>query len=304
MIVRALLISSAMVKVTNHNYYLDDSLKTILDLMIRRAKKKWDNLLIIDGKERAGKSTLAKSIGYYYAHHHKQEFGLNNIFFDPEDMMAYALKTKRQVLIWDEAAFGGLSSQWQSKIQQKLNQMLMVAGKYEHFYIFIIPSFFKLNWYMAVHRSELLIHVYSADMESRGDFTYFNPQQKCWIYNNNKKSNMYTSPSGRGKFTYKNTDKILDETAYEAKKDDAIMAWAAKDSDKPGSKETQYQLLKYLASKLIDTQILTENLEKTERTVQKWRNITKKYTLLAKYEGIVSSCIGERGEEREDETST
>ena len=67
-----------MALVTDLKYYLDDDLKALLDLCIDRKKKGWDNLLIIDGKERSGKTTLAKAICKYYAHETKKNFNLDN----------------------------------------------------------------------------------------------------------------------------------------------------------------------------------------------------------------------------------
>lgn len=219
-----------MAIVTKHDIYLDDQLKQILDLAVERKRKKFDNLIIIDGGEREGKTTLGKTMGFYYSEELKTKFSLDNLFFDIDEMVEFAINTRDQTIIWDEAALGGLGTQWQDKIQQKLIQMLMVAGKYGHFYIFIIPSFFKLTWYLAVHRSIGLIHVYTPDLLTRGLFTCFNKQQKQWIYSNNKKSGMYTKPTFNGRFTLKNTNKIWNEEAYEAKKDAAIKKYLSEAS--------------------------------------------------------------------------
>jgi len=219
--------------VTDLQYYMDGGIVALMDLCIKHAKHKWDNVIIIDGPERSGKSTLAKSMGYYYAYITGKKFGLHNVFFDPEEMLQYTVKKEEKVIIWDEAAFGGLSTQWQTKIQQKLNSMLMVTGKYRHFYIFIIPSFFRMNRYLAIDRSIALVHVYTPDLLKRGLFVCLNKEQKTWIYNNNRKSEMYgKSPSFRGRFTLKNTEKILSDTDYDEKKDKAILKYLDKSQEK------------------------------------------------------------------------
>ncbi len=234
-----------MVKVTDKDLYLNQNLKSLLDLLIKRKDRKWDNVIIIDGKERSGKSTLAKAIAYYYAHTIGKQFTVDNIFFSPEDMLNYATSTEEQVIIWDEAAMGGLSTQWQNQIQQKLTTMLMVTGKYRHFYIFIIPSFFRLSRYLAIDRSIALLHVYSPDMLARGGFFCLNESEKTWVYNQNRKSETYGKNSSfNGSFTFKNTDKIVDEIAYEKKKDAAIQNELHKHGDKSEKKlhELQYKI--------------------------------------------------------------
>lgn len=211
-----------MTKVGELEVYLHRDLNEVIDVCVERYHKKWDNLIIIDGMERAGKTTLAKEIGYAYAAKLGKKISLANVFFNPDDIIEFAKNTRGQVIIWDEAAFGGMNTQWQNKVQQKLVQMLMVAGKYQHFFIFIIPSFFKLAWYLAVHRSIALIHVYSPDLISRGDFALFNVKQKKWIYNQCRKSETYPDPTFVGDFTIGQSVHIWNDDEYEAKKDEAI----------------------------------------------------------------------------------
>lgn len=230
----------------NHN------LRDFLDLCYKREKKKWDNCIVIDGKERAGKSTLAKAMAYYYASISGKEFSVDNIFFNPEKMMEFAVKTRGQILVWDEAAFGGQAVHWQNKLQQQINTMMMVAGKYCHFYIFIIPSFFRLNRYLALDRSCALIHVYSPDLLARGNFLCLNELQKTWVYNNNRKSESYGKNfSFNGSFTLKNTQDIVDDVAYEAKKDKAIkdMVVVEKDKHKEKMEKAQIALINELGVK-------------------------------------------------------
>lgn len=273
--------------VTDKKYYLDNNLKDLLDLCVTRQKKKWDNVIIVDGKERSGKTTLATAMAYYFAHETGKKFSLNNVFFDPEKMLEYAIDSEEQVIIWDEAAFGGLSSQWQNKVQQKLNSMLMVTGKYRHTYFFIIPSFFRLNKYLAIDRSLGLIHVYSPDLLTRGYFSCYNEMQKTWIYNNNKKSETYgKSISFRGKFTLKNIkDTIISEEGYEDKKDRAIKSYLAKVGDKTKQKLVELQ---YKIATRIPRDQASQALGITEMTLSNWGklgNFAKELAVLGKLKG-------------------
>ncbi|MEM3154796.1 MAG: hypothetical protein QW165_04520 [Candidatus Woesearchaeota archaeon] len=285
--------------VTDKQFYLDTHLKSVLELCFERWLKKWDNLIIIDGLERAGKTTLGKTSGYYYAwlmskhlREDKVNFSVDNVFFDIDEMIEYANTHRNQVIIWDEAALGGLSLQWQDKIQQKLLQMLMIAGKYGHFYIFIIPSFFKLNWYLAVHRSLCLLHVYSPDKLTRGLFTCLNDRQKQWVYNNNKKSGMYTQPTFEGRFTLKNTQDILNEEAYEAKKDAAIRKYMnAIEENKDSFKVKK---LKWVVANKLNLEEAQKLLNISKSTYFEWKKID--FSMLSNSVGK-SVVLTEKGNE-------
>lgn len=205
------------------DYYIEKDTTIWLEGFIDRIKKKWDNLLLIDGMERSGKTTLAVTLSYYLANKMNKKFTVDNIFFDPEKMIKFATTTREQIIMWDEAAFGGLSSQWHNKVQQKLRIMLMVAGKYNHTYFFIIPSFFELQKYIAVTRSMGLINVTTPDMIQRGFYTVYNRNQKTFIYNHYTKTQWYGHDRCfRGRWLMKNVDKIIDWDIYEDKKDKAI----------------------------------------------------------------------------------
>lgn len=257
-----------MTKIGELEVYLHRDLNEVVDLCVERYKKKWDNVIILDGMERAGKTTLAKEIGYAYAQKVGAKFGLGNVFFNPDDIIEFAKNNRGQVIIWDEAAFGGMNTQWQNKVQQKLVQMLMVAGKYQHFFIFIIPSFFKLTWYLAVHRSIALIHVYSPDLISRGDFALFNTKQKKWIYNQCRKSETYPDPTFVGDFTIGQSVHIWNDDEYEQRKDDAIQSFFMEEELDKAS-DIEKGLRKWFTMNS-DKKEACKWLGMTERTFERW----------------------------------
>lgn len=261
-----------MAKVTELQYYLHNDLKEVLDLCVKRHEKKWDNLLIIDGMERAGKTTLGKTIGHYVSNSIKVPFSLNNAFFDVDALIEYARTNRNKVIIWDEAALGGMGKQWQSKVQQKLVQMLMTCGKYGHFYIFIIPSFFELTWYLAVHRSIALINVYSEDLLTRGNFCLFNINQKKWIYNNNKKSETYGKPTFLGDFTVGNSDKIWNDDEYEKKKDDALATFFSEETPKTKT-DLRVNKLKKHATETLTLKEACKRFDIDPMTYYNWKKI-------------------------------
>ena len=89
-------------------YYMEDRLKTNLDNSVIDAleKKDKDFVLVVDGIEGAGKSTLAFQIGRYV----DPTLDLNRVVFDAESFREAILKAKKgQCIIYDEA-FTGFSS--------------------------------------------------------------------------------------------------------------------------------------------------------------------------------------------------
>jgi hypothetical protein len=217
--------------VTDKKYYLDNLLKAKLDLMIDRMKHGKDNLLLIDGNEGDGKSNIAIELGYYFAHSTNRPFSLENIFFDLDKLIDFAIKTKEQVIIWDEGALGGLAAEWWSKNQKKLLKLLMVARKKKHFWIICIPKFFKLNEYLIIDRSIGLVHVYMRNGIEHGRFTYYSERAKERLYEDWKKThirNYRNYFSAHGSFVLglgtKWCETLIKEKEYDKKKDDAIMS--------------------------------------------------------------------------------
>lgn len=266
-----------MVIVTDKNFYMNHNLKELLDLCKKREEKKWDNCIIIDGKERAGKSTLAKIIGYYYASITNKKFSVDNIYFDPVKLRNDARNTKNQIFVWDEAAIGGEAISWQNKEIQQLNRIMQTCGKYQHFYIFIIPQFHRLHRYLAVERSIALLHVYSPDMLKRGDYLCLNEQQKTWVYNKNKISESYGSNwSFNASWAMKNTENLIDEEAYEKKKDEAI-AMLDKAKDKVSKNDIKLVELQNKIVEALGIDKTKEVLKLSHMTIYNWINKYKEY---------------------------
>jgi hypothetical protein len=206
-------------------YYIDGYLLSNLDAIVQRTISLWDNLIIIDGLERAGKSTLAVTCACYLAVKLKREFNAEKVFFDIEELTRFAQSTREQVIIWDEAVLGGMGQQWASAEQMKLKQLLVTCGKYRHILIFIIPDFTILGKYFAVHRSVALLRVYSPDNISRGYFRFYNDMQKKLLYDLEKKGvyfNHGAHPSFIGRFT--KHEGLIDMKVYEMRKDKAIQS--------------------------------------------------------------------------------
>jgi|SRR6056297_664578 len=241
-------------KVTDKNYNLEDSFVEVVDVFLKRREKKWDHLLLYDGEEGVGKTTCAIHHGYYIAHKLGKRFSHENIFFDPEDMMKFASETEGEVIMWDEAAFGGMSAQWQNQIQQKLVMCLMTARKKRHTWLFLIPQLHTLNFYF-IKRAVGIVHVYSEDDINRGKYVYVGKRRKVQtiipqIMNSSKKRMIsFKKYSWRGAFGKDALiGNLIDEEIYEAAKDAAITKAFSGDSSGNKWKESsiKYHFKLYL----------------------------------------------------------
>ena len=274
-----------MVMVTDQNYYMEPKLKEKLDMMVKRCtgKSKQDNLLIFDGDEGHGKTTLSIQVAYYVAEKAKRKFDVNNVFFDIEAMMKFAMETKDEVILWDEAALAGLSSEWQRKSQKQLIKLVMVARKRRHFWIFNIPKFFKLNEYLVYDRAIGLVHVYARNEVQLGRFVYFTKKNKAKLYEAWRKSRAraYSKTySFRGSFSSR-MEGLIDEEKYDEMKDKAIMS-IGKDDNNFNQKDKKLHRLQYFIAtcELLDRERIMKDLEISERTIQRWRKIPEEHRVI------------------------
>ena len=208
---------------------MDDKLKSKLDLMIKRMSSTDDNIIVIDGDEGQGKSEMAMGICYYVAHKTGRKYDVDNIDFDLDTVIKKAASTKEEIEHFDEAVLGLLTTNWQNKLQQKFNQLVMVARKKKHFMVLCIPKFHRLSQYLIEERSIALVHVYSRNNIEKGRFTYYTKKNKGLLYTDWKKSKTKKYKEHRsfwGTFPIASTKIFTDEQnkAYDDKKDEAILA--------------------------------------------------------------------------------
>jgi len=267
-----------MVKVTDEDYYMDGYLKDALDFCVKRQEKKWDNLLIIDGMEGSGKTTMSWGIGKYWSYKTGKEFSVDNIFFDPDRLMKEATSTKNKVFIWDEAALSGLSMNWQNKIQQKLVKVLMTARSRNHFWIFICPSIFMLNKYIAYDRAFFAINVYSPDNIRRGRFKLFNRKSKNAMldyYRASRKKAYNKFKDFYGSFT-KQYCELVNNNKYEWKKDRAIKRFFSNEKKMSKEKKKLIELQGKVHQASLELDITQKEIGNiigvTPRTIQVWGN--------------------------------
>ena len=183
------------IKGTNIKYYMDDRLKRNLDLKVLPAllKKDKDYIIAIDGGEGAGKSTISFQIGKMI----DPTLDLRRVCFDAESFRQAIFKAKKgQCVIYDEA-FTGLSSRTSlSGINTALVSLMMQMRQKNLFVILVLPTFFLLDKYAALFRTQCLIHVYE-NKGIRGYFRLYNRKKKKYLYLFGKQTYSYSSKVGK-----------------------------------------------------------------------------------------------------------
>ncbi len=224
--------------VTKFKYPLETNLVTKLNLMADRCNQKGskkDTVLLCEGSEGEGKTTLSIAIAYYISERLNREFDVSRVFFDVDKMIEFAQSTEKQIIIWDEPALQALSTDWASSAVKNLTRLLMMARKKQHFIIINMTKFYKFNEYVVVDRPMALIHVYSRRNIQSGRFMYI--RKKCleplwrdYRFRKVRSYKKYSSKTVRGTFPdilnpkYKNNVlKVFDNATYEKAKDAAIM---------------------------------------------------------------------------------
>ena len=252
-----------MVKVTigEREVYIDNQLKSNLDICKNVVNQDWDMFFIVDGLEGAGKSVLAQQIGAYL----DPSLNIDRICFNPDDFKEAILSSnKKQCIIYDEA-FRGLSSRNAlSEVNQAMNLMFAEIRQKNLFVIIVLPCFFELDKYPALWRSRLLFHVYDKHFQ-RGFFSVYNIDRKKYLYVLGKKFYEYkASPNIIGRFTkwY-----WIDEQAYKDKKLKALQDHDPTNVD--NSTAQRDKLINYLVEKYeCKKKDIAEQINLTVRRVQ------------------------------------
>lgn len=194
-------------------FYIDGYLKNNLDIMKKNLKKDFDVFIVVDGRERFGKSTLAAQIAIYM----DPTYNLDRCVFTPEQFHEAIENSKQyQAVVFDEA-HGYLNSRSSmSKFNKQLVQIMTEMGSRNLVVIIVLPNFFELDKYPAIFRSTCLLHVHD-----RAKFCFYSYKKKKDLYLRGKKFYSYNvSANFFGSFIkYFPLDKI----AYETKKRSSIM---------------------------------------------------------------------------------
>jgi len=180
----------ASVQVGDESYFIDDNLKRRWDAIKdgKLFKSDEDRVYVVDGRERSGKSVFTlQQAAYIDPTIIEPGEAQKRITFDPEDGLRSIRETnsnsdQTKVLIFDEA-FRGLSSRAAlSKTNKKIIQALMEMGQKNLVLFIVLPSFFMLDLYPAMIRSNALFHITKKRGSKRRSFHIYNYSKKASLY--------------------------------------------------------------------------------------------------------------------------
>jgi|GEM_PF-5648454 hypothetical protein len=129
-------------------------------------KEQEDLVILVDGRERTGKSALARAIAYYLRDSYGARFELeNNVYFTVADVaiMFRRLKSQKQtpagtVHIIDEAQNVLHHRRAMSSQNILFDEALKSIGALKQVFIFCTPAFWELD--VLHRRTDILVHVY------------------------------------------------------------------------------------------------------------------------------------------------
>lgn len=172
-------------EVEKSDFWIDRFLYEKLQNLKMIQEKEWDGVILIDGKERSGKSTLGMICGWYLSHGNITERNFARGLSDA------ALKISeipdKSVLVVDEGSTMFSSKDSSTQAQKKLIKILDVVGQKNLIIIICLPCFFDLNKTIAVRRSLFLCHVYPDDKYDRGQYAFWGERPKSRLYRFGKK---------------------------------------------------------------------------------------------------------------------
>ncbi|KKL67349.1 hypothetical protein LCGC14_2135890, partial [marine sediment metagenome] len=148
-------------------------------------KEDADLVIIVDGKERVGKSVFTLQQAKYL----DPTFNIDRICFTAEEFLKQIREAPQGSVVMFDESFRGLSSKGsQSRINKEIVQALMEVGQRNLIIFIVLPTFFLLEIYAAVLRSHALIHIYRIKGMNKGrGFRIYNEKHKGMLWKNGKK---------------------------------------------------------------------------------------------------------------------
>lgn len=223
-------------------YHVDRKLVTLWGKNSLYNMKKYNNdrVYIVDGRERAGKSWFAFQQMCYLEPSllNDVEKFTSRICFSPNEFDKTCRNLKNGVIVFDEA-FRGLSSRSSlSKTNKMIVQTLMEVGQNNNIIFIVLPSFFLLDVYPAMLRSDNLFHIYQEPKTRMRAFVGYNRDDKNKIYQEGlRKGWKYTVYSKfKGRYYGKFPGGKKFEEAYLKKKNDYVQK--VKKENTPEEKRT------------------------------------------------------------------
>jgi predicted ABC-type ATPase len=181
-----------VVTVRGQHYHMDDKLVAKWDKTKdgRLAKYDEDRFYIVDGAEGSGKSLFTLQQAAYIDETILDDVGedkLPRICFSVQEFLDAIRTTKStightKVIVFDEA-FRGLSSKSSLSKNNKLLVTALMEARQNNLIVFLVtPSFYLLEFYGAVLRSQALFHVIKEKKTRLRYVRVFNKKDKAILY--------------------------------------------------------------------------------------------------------------------------
>lgn len=143
-----------------------------------------DRVFIVDGRERSGKSVFARQQACYIDPSLVKD--MSRVCFTADEFLdaikkTDSTKTETKCIIFDEAFRGLASRSAMSKTNKKIIQALMEVGQKNLTLFIVLPSFFMLDIYPAMLRSNALFHI-KQDKRGRRVFYCYSYKKKGKLY--------------------------------------------------------------------------------------------------------------------------
>ncbi len=210
-------------------YYIEKALKADLDQLKKLVfgPSDEDAVIVIDGRERSGKSVLALQIAKYV----DPKFDMDATCFSTHEFVKFIRNNTKRAVVFDESIVGMHSARSMERRTVFVDELLAQSGQKNLIVILVIPFFFELTKRSAVGRSEFLIHVFRMDFK-RGHYRVYDYKTKRKLFFLGKKLFEYhvkgVSPNYHGHFS---NIYSVDEKAYRLKKAEALNKFSKTFSD-------------------------------------------------------------------------
>lgn len=237
----------AVVNVRGTDYYIHNGLKKKWDSIKdgKLAQKDEDRVYVVDGRERSGKSLFSiQQVAYIDPTilDDEDEKILPRICFSSKEVL-YAIRNTRstkshtKVIIFDEAFRGMSSKSALSQENKRLVQAMMEMGQFNLVLFIVSPSFFLLEMYPAVLRSNALFHIKKDKKSQRRIFKVYNYNKKAMLYQigirkgwgypigTKQKGNFFNKYPGGDAFEIKYRKKKADSLKETNKEETKIHRW-------------------------------------------------------------------------------
>jgi len=253
--------------------YIDGYYKQLLDDFKNAVEKHNTSIVIIfDGKSGKGKTTLSNQTGHYL----DPNFGLENIYYDPEEFLRGLASSKPgDYFSFDEAMIISSRSAMSQVNKMIIQAMSMIRSK--RIYVgFCVNAVFDLDRNLVLSRADLLLHVYGQGLTDRGRFAAFfkamgdQRDRLKELYFFGKKFYDYKKPRANfiGKFT---KAFIVDEIEYEKVKQIAVDKFLTQEDTVSGKRQRSYEglIFKLVRFEGLNTEKVAQLAEINPSTVRR-----------------------------------